>query len=137
MSSSNRLVPDSEEVAENNGTADDDGGLIESEVRKIVAGVIATGVLSLFATIAGFGIDIIDTIRTSLTSAGAGIASEAGSIGSMIVEVVIETPIESTGDLATSTWIFAPISSALVFALVAAISAGTVYLTWRAIVVII
>ncbi|MFD1601033.1 hypothetical protein [Halobellus rarus] len=134
---SSRLVPDSEEVAENNGTDDDDGGgLVASEVRSIVAGMFVGGIIAFVSELAGLGIDIVDTIRSSLTSAGSGIADEAGSLSTTVVEVVIETPLEAAGDLATSTWIFAPISSALVFVLVAAISALIIYGTWRALVVI-
>ena len=121
---------------ETSGSDGDSGGLVESRVREIVAGMFVGGILSVVGMFAGFGIDIVDTVRSSLTSAGSGIASEAASIGDLFVDVVIVTPLEGAGDLAVSTWIFAPISSALVFALVAAMSAGIIYGTWRLVVIV-
>jgi len=135
--SSRGTLPDAEEVEEiDESNSDDEGGLIASEVREIVAGVIAGGVLSLFGSIAAFGVGIIDTIRSALTNAGGGIAEEVGSAGDQFVVLVIETPLEAAGDFAASTWIFAPVVSALIFALVAAMAAGIIYGTWRAVVII-
>ena len=133
--SSRGTLPDAEEIEET--TSDDDGGgLVAGEVREIVAGFLVSGILTFVGATVGFGIDVIETIRSSLTSAGAGIASEAGNLGDLVVGLVIETPLEATGDLAASTWVFAPVVSALIFALVAAMAAAVVYGTWRAVVII-
>jgi hypothetical protein len=133
--SSRGAVSDAEDVEES--TSDDDGGgLVAGEVREIVAGFLVSGILSFVTATVGFGIDVIETIRSSLTSAGAGIASEAGKLGDLLVGLAIETPLEATGDLAASTWVFAPVVSALIFALVAAMAAAVVYGTWRAVVII-
>lgn len=119
-----------------NSGNDGSGGFIASEVREIIAGFVVSGILAFVGATVGFGINVIETIRSALTSAGAGIASELGSAGNDFVELVIETPLEATGDLAAGSGIFAPVVSALIFALVAAMAAAIVYATWRAIVVI-
>lgn len=131
-----RSFPSSEEIEETTSDDDDGGGLVASEVRDIVAGFLVSGILTFVGATVGFGIDVIETIRSSLTSAGAGIAREAGKLGDLVVGLAIETPLEATGDLAASTWVFAPVVSALIFALVAAMAAAIVYGTWRAVVII-
>lgn len=133
--SSRGTLSDADDVEE--ATSDDEGGgLVAGEVREIVAGFLVSGILTFVTATVGFGIDVIETIRSSLTSAGAGIASDAGALGDLVVRLLIETPLEASGDLAASTWIFAPVASALIFALVAAMAAAIVYGTWRAVVII-
>jgi len=121
---------------EEGANSDDGGGIGESQVRKWVAGILVSGILTAVGTVAGLSIDIVDTVRSSLTSAGAGLASEAGSIGDMVIELLIEMPLEATGDLAASTGLAAPIVSVLVFALVAAMVSVIVYGLYRAVVIV-
>lgn len=121
---------------QNSGDDDGGGGLVASQVREIIAGVIVSGILTLVGTTVGLGIDVIGTIRSALTNAGAGIASDAGNLGTDFIDLVVETPLEAIGDLAASSSIFAPAVSALIFALVTAMAAAIVYGLWRAIVVI-
>ena len=121
---------------QNSGDDDGGGGLVASQVREIIAGVIVSGILTLVGTTVGLGIDVIGTIRSALTNAGAGIASDAGNLGTDFIDLVVETPLEVIGDLAASSSIFAPVVSALIFALVTAMAAAIVYGLWRAIVVI-
>ncbi len=119
-----------------NQTEESSGGIGVSRVREIVAGMFVGAILSLVTAITGFGIGTINSITSSLRSAGAGLSGEAASLGTTTIDLVIGTPLEVSGDLAVSTWIFAPIASAATFALVAAMVMGILVVTWRAIVVI-
>jgi hypothetical protein len=136
--SSRGSFPSSEEIEETTTDDDDDsgGGLVAGEVREIVASFLVGGILTFVGWILGFGIDVIGTVRSGVTSAGAGIANELGKVGGQIIGLLVRTPLEATGDLAAGAWIFAPIVSALIFALVTAMAAAIVYGLWRAIVVI-
>lgn len=116
--------------------SDSGGGLVESEVREVLGGILVGGILTGAATVAGFAIDIVDTVRSGITDAAAGIREELGQVGDSLIGLVIETPLEVTGDLAGSTWLAAPIVSALLFALVAAMAAGIVYGIYRAVVIL-
>lgn len=105
-------------------------------IRGIVLGIFVSGVFSFAGSVAGFGLGIIETIRFQLERGGAVITAQLGSVGDTFLNILIEKPLGFAGDLAASTWIFAPVASALVFALVAVMVSLIALLTYRAVVIV-
>ena len=104
-------------------------------IRSIVAGLIASSVTGFLTWIAGGWLSVVEVIRSQIINVGQVISEQGGNVGNEIIDLVT-FPIGLIGELATAAGPLAPILSAVIFALVAVITAAIGLALWRALVVI-
>jgi len=105
-------------------------------IRGVVLSLFVGGILGLVTAVVNSGINVVTAIRESLLGGGSEIGSQLGTIGDTVVSVVVETPIGAIGGIAESAGVFAPLVSALIFGLVAAMTAALLYATYRLVVIV-
>jgi hypothetical protein len=104
-------------------------------IRGVVLSVIVGSVISVVTFVVSTGLDVAAAVRGALAKGGGAVTDSMLSIWG-IVETVIALPIGLSGDLAASAGLLGPVVAAGAFGLTAALAGLTVYLLWRAVVII-
>lgn len=99
-------------------------------ILGVIAGAVAGAAVTLMTEIADFYLTVQQTVVDELTDIGSMIMTQSGNVGDLII-TGIELPIELTGNLAASAGPFAPVLSALLFAVIAVVTAAIVILLYR------
>lgn len=127
-------MPDGE--GETRSLGEEAGALLDNP-RGYIRGIVATFVVGSFLSVVTFvvstGIDIWESLRSSLSRAGGAVTGDVSSVWSVAADLVA-LPIRISGDLAASAGVFAPLVAAGSFALTAAISGAIVWLIYRLVI---
>jgi len=114
-----------------------EAGALLDNPREYIRGIVATFVVSSVLSVVTFavstGIDIWESLRSSLSRAGGAVTGDVSSLWASAAELVA-LPIRISGDLAASAGVFAPLVAAGAFALTAAISGAIVWLIYRLVI---
>ncbi|MFW6382842.1 MAG: hypothetical protein ACOCZD_02255 [Haloferacaceae archaeon] len=110
-----------------------------SSPRSYIRGIIATFVVGSVLSVVTFGVetglDIWESVRSALASAGGAVTGDVGLLWTSASQLVT-LPIELSGDLAASAGPLAPLVAAFTFAITAVIAGAIAWSLYRLVVII-
>lgn len=119
----------------------DEGGLtgLSSEARALLSdppgyilGMFVTAIFGFVGAAVGLLLDIQAMLFGSLAQAGDAVASDLRTVALVVLDT-LTLPIRLTGDMVAGAGVFAPILSALVFAVTVFVVAGLLWGLFRVI----
>jgi len=114
-----------------NSSDDDDDGISIFQIRKIIAGIIATGLSTVIVEIVDQFRRAGGQIRSSFVTIGSTIRDGGAAIASTLLEDVLAIPFEAIESVTASAGPLAPLVAPIAWALSAAVVGGVVWGIWR------
>jgi hypothetical protein len=114
-----------------NSSDDDDDGISIFQIRKIIAGIIATGLSTVIVEIVDQFRRAGGQIRSSFVTIGSTIQDGGAAIASTLLEDVLAIPFEAIESVTASAGPLAPLVAPIAWALSAAVVGGVVWGIWR------